>query len=84
MVCLIFVLMAVNLSVGDPLGDVGRGAVGILAFVIYMVACAMRLRDMLEVVANVKIPKKCKVMKEGTRRDMICVKRLRIDRKSVV
>ena len=44
-VCLIFVLMAVNLSVGDPLGDVGRGAVGILAFVIYMVACAMRLRE---------------------------------------
>lgn len=44
-VCLIFVLMAVNLSVGDLLGDVGRGAVGILAFVIYMVACAMRLRD---------------------------------------
>lgn len=45
LVCLIFVLMAVNLSVGDPLGDFGRGAVGILAFVIYMTACAMRLRD---------------------------------------
>lgn len=44
-VCFLFIMLAVNLQTGDMLGDIGRGAVGIIAFVIYMAACAMRLRD---------------------------------------
>lgn len=42
---LLIVMLAVNLSTGDWLGDIGRGAVGIISLVIYFAACAMRLRD---------------------------------------
>ena len=42
---LLIIMLAVNLSTGDWLGDIGRGAVGIIALVIYFAACAMRLRD---------------------------------------
>lgn len=42
---LLIIMLAVNLSTGDWLGDIGRGAVGIIALVIYFSACAMRLRD---------------------------------------
>lgn len=44
-VCFIFIMLAVNLETGDVLGDFGRCAVGILGGVIYLAACAMRLRD---------------------------------------
>lgn len=44
-VCFLFIMLAVNLQTGDMLGDIGRGAAVIIAFVIYMAACAMRLRD---------------------------------------
>lgn len=44
-VCFLVIMLAVNLQTGSRLGDIGRGAVGIIAFVIYMAACAMRLRD---------------------------------------
>lgn len=42
---LLIILLPINLSTGDWLGDIGRGVVGIISLVIYFVACAMRLRD---------------------------------------
>lgn len=44
-VCLLFIMLAVNLEMGDVLGDGGRIAVGILAGVIYLAACIMRLNN---------------------------------------
>ena len=52
---LLIILLAVNLSTGDWLGDIGRVAVGIISFVIYMTACAMRLRDAGKNVGNILI-----------------------------
>ena len=44
-VYLLIIMLAVNLQTGDVLGESGRIAVGIIAFLIYIAACAMRLRD---------------------------------------
>ena len=42
---LLIIMLAVNLSTGDWLGDIGRGTVGIISLVIYITACVMRLND---------------------------------------
>lgn len=44
-ICLLMVLLGVNTSAGDPLGDSGRMAVGVIALIIMLVSCIMRLRD---------------------------------------
>ena len=42
---LLIIMLAVNLSTGDWLGDFGRGAVGVIAFVIFIAAFVMRSKD---------------------------------------
>lgn len=43
--CLLIILLTINMSAGDPLGDSGRVTVGVIAVIIMTVSSIMRLRD---------------------------------------